>query len=165
MLVKLYAPLQPGSKEEIRLLEAVLYTATVFGPGFTTLLSSSEDKSSIIKELSTAAAVFARFKANYSYGLISEELGVPEKTIRKYLRIEDALSKAVSDVLKKLEAGNGFIEVDIPDVGSYAVKLSSLERENNELRQRNQELETQLAELRGKLELVKKRLDEVYRML
>lgn len=164
-MIRLQAPVHPGSRGDARLLGIVLYTATLLRPETLQLLSSVEDKTGFIKELYAAASALSMFRANYSYGLISQELGIPEKTVRRYTRGGDTISKLVSSVLSELESRGGYIEIEIPSVESLKAKINGLEEENKELRKRIQELEAQVSQLRNTVELVKARLKELQETL
>jgi len=159
--VRLSAPLQPRSRDEVRALEAVLYTASILKPEAIELISRAEDKTSVISELHSIASILSRFKANYSYGLISEELGIPDKTVRRILKGESEASRIVLGVLSELEAKGGAIDVSLASIDILEKKLGELEAENKELRGRVSELEAEVSRLNKLLDSVRERIKEI----
>jgi len=163
--VKLSAPLQPKTRDEIRALEAVLYTASLFKPEVLEMLSRVEDKTALISELYSVAGVLSRYRANYSYGLISKELDIPLAIVKKHTRGESDTSRILLGVLSELESRGGSIEVSIADIKALIDKLDKLEKENEELKRKTAELEAEVQRLSSTLSMVRERISEVLKAL
>ncbi|MCY0868732.1 MAG: transcriptional regulator [Desulfurococcus sp.] len=165
-VIRLCAPMVPGSKSEVRLLGIALYTAALLKSEIQQLVASSEDKIAVIRELYNTALALAMYRANYSYGLISEELGIPEKLARKYVaRGEDVVSRTIHSLLEELFSKNGCIDVEVVSLEPLKARLSQLEREHEELKARLKAVEDEYSSLKSKVEEARKHIESALKAL
>jgi Predicted transcriptional regulators len=137
-------PLKPIGKEDIRKLESALITMALFSPETLQIIKDPHERLTWVDSLYIAAASFARSKAGVSISKIAEELGVTEATVRRHVKGD---SKAGEIIIKTYEtiSKEGF-KIEIPE--PISEELNKVKKENEELK--------------GKLEKIKKMLNDLF---
>ena len=137
-------PLNPLGKNDIKKLETFLIIGTLYRPEVLELIKDPNEKSTWVDSLAIAAAAYARYKAGMPIGLIADELGRSEETIRNHISGKTKAGFLIIDTYEKLKSG----QLNL---------IISFNTSNKEL----EDLKNQIKNLREEIEKLRKERDDL----